>query len=318
MGRDRASETMPYVLPAFVVPRSIQAETYDAPGFVGAYPVPLAQRRIGQPAVVVEPVRSVRGFVERHQRAAVWVGHGDLGDAAGVPGRRRDRCRALGDTRDQPGRVHRGNGRIARRPLEGGAGHRVPVRVERLRREPQRVAEPNRGRRRRHDDRTRRLHHGHERLPRGLARARRDRSRAAADRRDQSRGVDRCHQRVRARPSDSVALHHATDLIPHLRGQLRRLPQCRQRHRVGRHRDDGRRRGRHRERRETGHTGGCGRDLHLARRHPGHEAGIVHTRHQRVRRRPRDRRLRHRPPVRVGRLGRKAQRVALDHRVRRR
>ena len=60
---------------------------------------------------------------------------------------------------------------------------------------------------------------------------------------------------------------------------------------------------------------GRSRDGRLARRNGGDETGVVHHRHCRVARRPRELRARDRVAVGVTRFGRQAQRVALDQGV---
>ena len=50
-----------------VVPPATKPDPDDSADNIRIHPVPVPQRRVRQPVLVVDPVRPVRGVVERHQ-----------------------------------------------------------------------------------------------------------------------------------------------------------------------------------------------------------------------------------------------------------
>ena len=223
---------MRYPLPVFAIPLATKIKPDDPPGSIGIHAVPVSQRCVRKPVLVVDPVCAVRGIVEGYQSGAVGVLDRDLCGSRGRVCCGRDRGLALGHSFNQSRFVDPGHPGVGRRPGEHGTVHCVAVLVERLRRQPQRVAKRDRALGRRHHDRTGRLHHSHHHVVRHISRPRGDCSHPGGYRRQQARRVNRCDQRVCARPRDNGFAHYAPGLLAYFGRKLDRLAERGEPHRI--------------------------------------------------------------------------------------
>ena len=134
---------------------------------------------------------------------------------------RRDRGRPFGDSRHETRGIHGRHPCVAGLPGELGFRHRVPVGVERLRRQLNTRAQCGQlGRARRHLHRGHSLHHRHHGGALRLTGVRRDRRRPFSDASHETRGIHGRRRRAAARPSHGGPGHHLSALVTHRRPQL--------------------------------------------------------------------------------------------------
>ena len=135
-GRDRTRE------PVRCSEFAGEIDAHDPPGNVHIHSVPVLERRVGQPVLVVDPVGAVGGFVERDERRPVRaLDHRDLGCPARIADRRRDRHRAFDHGRHQSRGAYGRHRGVTARPRHARARHRLSVLVEHLCRKLNRCAQ---------------------------------------------------------------------------------------------------------------------------------------------------------------------------------
>lgn len=185
--------------------------------------MPLADRPIRHPAVVFYPALTLRGLVERRERAPVGVGYRNRCRARHSCRRSRDGDDALDDPVNQTRLIHGSDGGVARRPCEFAATHRMPVRVPGLRAQAQGVACGHFAEGGQHLYPLHGLRHGHLGAPRGRPGRCADRGGPVANRRDEPRRVHPRHRVADAHPRHGGPAHDPAVLVADLGTQLHGL-----------------------------------------------------------------------------------------------
>ena len=105
--RDRTREAVDDHCSRLALPPAGEIQLDDAAVGIGLHPEPLPERSVGQPVLGVDPVGTVRRFVELLQRCPLRIGNPDLGRPLSTAGARRDRRHPFADPGHQARRVDR-------------------------------------------------------------------------------------------------------------------------------------------------------------------------------------------------------------------
>ena len=197
--RYRARQAVRYAQLCLIVPPPGKIDPRDPAHCTRPHPIPLPQRRVGQPVGVVDPVRTIGRVVECHQRRPLKVDRdGHMRVAGGFARRRSDRHRTTAHRRDQSRRVDDRDGRVGAQPGNRNPVHHTSALIEHLGGELCGLSHPGEHHRVGCDGdvRGQRSHNRQFRETRDPCRSRRNLHISRADPGDQPGRVHRGHRRV--------------------------------------------------------------------------------------------------------------------------